>query len=285
MLERTLCIQDQPLYLAEDLCLPCVSNEADWVSHSRKAMAWRKLEAAMAIPENAQPLFCQAQQDLDDYLQGTDATPTLYPAKVIEAFLPAFNDRMHKRPVSDASRQLVCAGLGHVMRMLLQEDEADIKGSLPEVLTMYLSARDGPDAFLFPGSLREESSGGPAQRLNHDSYKLTFDDGGLPLKVPLQIKRGRNSGIHYDIPVIPIAEALQPVTRRLGGDSLKIAELIILEAEGDANATQSCVLDFASYCLLQTIDEKVQERQPLLRTYKMDHSQMNTPPSSAYLIY
>lgn len=271
-----------PLSPAEDLCISALERVGRSTGRDRYKDACEdvqdKLDLSLALTKHSKKRAVNTFTDMTDQLYSVLGSGENYRhlgregyyarMRTIEAFLPAFRDRLLDGAVSQKSTSVVhanmCSLLSGFSDTYVNVDPRPHRDTIKhtgyirdEWEQMALLTRlDTTDYFPWPPTGREEASEGRSEH-NHDYYCLDANS----RKIPIQVKRSkRGSGYtgvtkitHFDI-----TRAIRETTAPEGSKYANIPTLTELLVDEHKNSESSKytrnVLNLASVYIISRID-------------------------------
>lgn len=270
-----------PLSLSEQLCIralethsqrPCNDPYKDSCQKIDQALDYALALAPLDSPQETEKLVLSISDHLSEIYSGDFRVRGRHKyhaqARMIEAFLPAFRDRLNMEPVSHESALIVHANLCNILSDFdntylhtspkpNRVDTDRIRAVKTELETIGLLTRLGAGPYFpFPAMTREESSSGRSEH-NHDFYCINENY----QKCPVQVKTSKNSGGYKGVIMInhrdimrALRETHAPLERKTA-EIPSISELILNEHRvGNFDKYSKNYLNLASVYVISRID-------------------------------
>lgn len=280
--ETKLYPERNPLELAENLCVRALEQHSPRPCRDPYKRACRGIDSNLDLALASTPFASQEQLNslikpvLDGLSELDNESPHIrgrqsyyIHARTIEAFLPAFRDRLNGEAVSAESASIVHANLCNTLASFgatyfnskpkpNREDVNRIKAARTELETMALLTRLGAGPYFpYPALEREEASIGRSEH-NHDLYCI--DESGR--KIPIQVKSSNNSGGYKGVIIVNHFDIMRAIRETLKHDDYpvtkipNISDLLLREQRSGQRAEQETLnyLNLATVYVISRID-------------------------------
>lgn len=277
----------KPLIVAEDLCIKALElytppNARDSFKNLCRE-AEDALERALALPAHEQELKLECLPHIAKTLEEIDHHPAIHErgrqayharARSLEAFLPAFGDRLRDEEISEESARIVHANVCNLLRDFdstyirttprpTRDTVKHIGHIRTELETMALLTRLGPGPYFpYPATEKEEASHARSEH-NHDLYCIKKGK-----KYPIQVKTSKQGSgytgvikiVHYDME--SAIKQLQPPIERRTYSMPQITDLLLREQRtGGLDGESRNTLNLLSMYVISRIDSHTDFRR------------------------